>query len=190
MVQIYKKKTDEYTILEKRKGAQLEGMKYIPLFNYFASEAEKHNAFRIITDTYVTDSDGTGIVHQAPAFGEDDFRVCERHGIIERGGVGIPCPVDDSGLFTAEVTDFVGRYVKEADQDIIRAIKAKGRLIQTGNLDHNYPHCWRSDTPLLYRTVPSWFVNVPAIKDKLLANNAQTKWVPSFVGEARYYFLI
>ena len=188
LVQLYKKKGgDDYTILNKLKGSQLEGMKYVPLFDYFANEREKHNAFRIITDNYVTDSDGTGIVHQAPAFGEDDFRVCEKHGIINRGGVDIPCPVDDSGKFTAEVSDYFGRYVKEADNDIIRAIKAKGRLIQQANLEHSYPHCWRSDTPLLYRTVPSWFVNVPAIKEKLIANNSKTKWVPSFVGEARFH---
>ena len=94
--------------------------------------------------------------------------------------------MDSAGRFVAPVTDYLGRHVKEADRDIINGLRKGGRLIQDGNLDHSYPHCWRSDTPLIYRAVPSWFVNVPAIKEKLLACNAQTYWVPGFVGEGRF----
>jgi isoleucyl-tRNA synthetase len=188
VVQIYKKKKgEEYDVLEKVKGAQLEGKRYLPLFPYFASTPGSDQYFRVVSDAYVTDSDGTGIVHQAPAFGEEDFRVCQKHGVIRPGGVGVPCPVDDSGRFTAEVPEFQGKHVKEADREIISTLRGMSRLIQDGNIDHPYPHCWRSDTPLIYRAVPSWFVNVPAIKDRLIGNNKQTRWVPSFVGESRFH---
>lgn len=138
-----------------------------------------------MVDDYVTDDSGTGIVHQAPAFGEDDYRVCLNNDVIQRGK-GIICPVDDNGRYTPEVTDFVGRHVKDCDRDIIRMLKKQDKVVMDQQIVHSYPHCWRSDTPLIYKAVPSWFVNVPSIKEKLLKNNLQSYWVPAFVQEKRF----
>lgn len=183
-----KKKDEEgakggFEVLGKMLGEELVGRKYQPLFPYFA---DHQGAFVVVADNYVTDDSGTGIVHQAPAFGEDDFRVCMANGVI-RIGEPVPCPVDLSGRFEAPVADFEGSYVKDADKDIIAKIKEMGRLVDHSNLMHSYPFCWRSHTPLIYRTVPSWFVRVEAIKERLLANNEQTYWVPSFVKEKRFH---
>ena len=137
-------------------------------------------------DAYVTDDSGTGIVHQAPAFGEDDYRVCLAHGVIKKGGA-VPCPVDDDGCFTPAVVDFAGKHVKEADKEIIAKVKSMQRMIDVSVIVHSYPFCWRSDTPLIYKTVPSWFVRVEDIKPQLLANNDKTMWVPSYVKEKRFH---
>lgn len=177
---------EAFEILEEMRGVALVGLKYEPLFDYFVGREETKNAWVVMADSYVTDSSGTGVVHQAPAFGEDDYRVCLKHNVIARGR-GIICPVDDNGNFTDDVADFKGRYVKEADRDIIRLLTKRGRLVQDRNLTHAYPFCWRSDTPLIYRAVPSWFINVPKIKDKLLVNNMKTYWVPQHVQEKRFH---
>jgi isoleucyl-tRNA synthetase len=169
-------------------GSDLVGRRYEPLFPYFkhlAGDADG-GAFVVVSDGYVTDDSGTGVVHQAPAFGEDDHRVCLANGVVGKGE-GLPCPVDLSGRFTDEVPDFAGVHVKDADKPIIAAIKAAGRLVDHAALVHSYPYCWRSDTPLIYRAVPSWFVAVEAIKDRLLANNALTYWVPAYVKEKRFH---
>lgn len=186
LVQLYKnpKKKKGFQILRKVKGSELVGLKYEPLFNYFAAEY-RERAFRILSDDYVTDSDGTGIVHQAPAFGEDDYRVCTANGVVDLGE-GLPCPVNEDGKFIEPVTDFAGLGVKEADKHIIAALKENGRLIKNESLNHRYPFCWRSDTPLIQRAVPSWFVRVTEIKDKLIANNKETYWVPGFVQHNRF----
>eukprot|EP00887_Chlorella_sp_A99_P005236 scaffold1.g5236.t1 len=123
---------------------------------------------------------------EAPAFGEDDYRVCLAHGVVSRGE-GLPCPVDDAGCFTDPVEDFKGQHVKAADKEIIRRIKDMGRLVDHGAIVHSYPFCWRSDTPLIYKAVPSWFVRVEDIKTRLLANNAATHWVPSYVKDKRFH---
>lgn len=175
-------KGGEWTVVKRFKGAELKGRRYEPLFPYFADHP---GAFQVLTDEYVTEDSGTGVVHQAPAFGEDDYRVCMAAGVIIAGGV-LPCPVDNNGRFTAEVPDFVGRGVKEADTDICAAVKAKGRLVSKGSILHSYPFCWRSDTPLIYMAVPSWFLRLEPIKEQLLANNDQTRWVPSAVKEKRF----
>lgn len=104
----------------------------------------------MVGDTYVTDDSGTGVVHQAPAFGEDDYRVCIASGIVAKGAK-VPCPVDAAGRFSKEVTDFAGEYVKDADKAIVAHIKSLGRLVDISNLVHSYPFCWRSDTPLIYK---------------------------------------
>ncbi|KIY92575.1 isoleucyl-tRNA synthetase [Monoraphidium neglectum] len=150
-----------FEVIAKLQGSELVGLRYEPLFPYFADLAAS-GAFKVVSDGYVTDDSGTGVVHQAPAFGEDDYRVCLAHGVIEKGE-GLPCPVDLSGRFTEEVPDFAGKHVKEADKAIIAAIKERGRLVDVGSLVHSYPFCWRSDTPLIYRAVPSWFVAVSGI---------------------------
>lgn len=107
-------------------------------------------------------------------------------GIIAKGE-SMPCPLDDAGCFTSEVPDFAGRYVKDADKDIIARIKADGHLIDHASIVHSYPFCWRSEQPLLYKAVPSWFVAVESIKERLLANNLKTHWVPSYVQEKRFH---
>lgn len=171
------------TVLSKMKGSDLKGKRYVPLFPYFASRTE---SFKIVTDNYVTDDSGTGIVHQAPAFGEDDHRVCLAHGII-RVDEEVPCPVDEKGCFTEAVTDFAGMYVKEADKAIQKHLKTLDRLAKQSTLVHSYPFCWRSDTPLLYKAVPSWFIRVQNVREKLMANNLKSRWVPDFVQEKRFH---
>eukprot|EP00292_Cryptomonas_paramecium_P004655 CAMPEP_0113728112 /NCGR_PEP_ID=MMETSP0038_2-20120614/41662_1 /TAXON_ID=2898 /ORGANISM="Cryptomonas paramecium" /LENGTH=809 /DNA_ID=CAMNT_0000659505 /DNA_START=36 /DNA_END=2462 /DNA_ORIENTATION=+ /assembly_acc=CAM_ASM_000170 len=179
--QVYKKES-EYTIEGKVLGRELEGIRYKPLL----AEVKKEKGFRVLVDGYVTDSSGTGVVHQAPAFGEDDYRVCLAAGVIEKGET-VPCPVDADGRFTDTVTDFKGMHVKEADKSIQAHLKASGRLLKAGTIVHSYPFCWRSDTPLIYKAVPSWFVKVESIKDRLLACNGETYWVPDFVKEKRFH---
>ncbi|KAI4827855.1 hypothetical protein KUCAC02_031221, partial [Chaenocephalus aceratus] len=178
------KSESEYTILDKFQGKTLKGKKYKPLFPYFAKCGEQ-GAFQVVLDNYVKEEEGTGVVHQAPYFGADDFRVCTEYKIIARDQAPI-CPVDASGCFTSEVTDFVGQYVKDADKNIIKWLKENGRLINASSFKHSYPFCWRSDTPLIYKAVPSWFVRVEHMVDKLLANNDKCYWVPEFVREKRF----
>jgi isoleucyl-tRNA synthetase len=138
-----------YEVLARMKGAELRGKNYEPMFKYFV-DGYKDTAWRVVTDTYVTDDSGTGVVHQAPAFGEDDYRVCSEHGIVAKGAE-VPCPVDSAGRFTAAVSDFEGMHVKDADKGIIAAIKQTGRLVDLTSIVHSYPFCWRSDTPLIYK---------------------------------------
>lgn len=142
-------------------------------------------AFKVVNDTYVTSDSGTGIVHQAPAFGDDDHRIAIANGIV-RADEMPPCPVDEAGLFTAEVTDFAGQYVKAADKEITKVLKARGVLVRSDNIVHSYPFCWRSGTPLIYKAIPVWFVRVQPVVDQLIANNKATLWVPQSVGDHRF----
>ena len=174
----YKKETD-YEVVWTKKGSELVGMSYEPLFNYFAYIEEK-GAFRVFPAAYVTTEDGTGIVHTASGFGEDDNNTLK--------GTGIPviCPVDAECKFTADVPDYQGRFVKECDKDIIARLKAEGKLVLRQNYVHNYPHCWRCHSPLIYRAVSSWFVDVQKIKEKMLKANSQINWVPAHLKEGRF----
>ena len=172
-------KTKQLDVITEFKGSELVGTRYEPLFPYF-SEHEKEGAFVILEDDYVTTDAGTGIVHQAPAFGEDDFRVLRAAGIKVT-----PCPVDMEGKFTDEVTDFEGMNVKEADKHIIRHLKDKGSLYIQEVIDHSYPFCPRSNTPIIYRTIDSWYVRVEQMRDQLKASNAQINWVPAHLKEGR-----
>ena len=183
---IYKDpKKAKFTVVKKIKGKDLEGKKYVPLFDYYL-KTKGDVAFHVLTDSYVTDESGTGVVHQAPGFGEDDYRVCMANGIISKGEI-IPCPVDESGCFTEDVGDWLkGQYVKEADKLISKDLKTRGRLIVQGQIKHSYPFCWRSDTPLIYKAVPSWFVRVENIVQQLLDNNQKTYWVPDYVQDKRF----
>lgn len=173
-----------YEIKETYKGKDLVGKRYEPIFPFFAKESDQY--FQVVSDTYVTDDAGTGVVHQAPAFGEDDYRVCLKFKVIEKGG-DMPCPVNANGLFTEPVSIVVGKHVKEADAELLKAIKAAGRLVQKDVLTHSYPFCWRSDTPLIYKAVPSWFIKVEEIRDKIVENNKKTHWVPKNVQEVRFH---
>jgi isoleucyl-tRNA synthetase len=175
-----------YEIESTMKGSDLVGKKYQPLFDYFASTPQSGEYFRVVSDAYVTDDAGTGVVHQAPAFGEDDYRVCLANKIITKGG-DIPCPVDADGNFTDEVPIVKGIHVKKADDTLMQKLKEMGRLVQKDVLIHSYPFCWRSDTPLIYKAVPSWFIKVEQIRDQVVENNRQTHWVPKEVKEGRFH---
>ncbi|KAJ4374665.1 isoleucine--tRNA ligase [Didymella sp. IMI 355093] len=177
-------KKAKFKIVEKLKGKDLLGWKYEPLFDYLYDEF-KDFGFKVLNDGYVTADSGVGIVHQAPAYGEDDYRVAKEAGVITEDRLP-PNPVDDAGKYTSVVRDFEGQHVKAADKGIIKLLKAKGRLIVDSQLLHSYPFCWRSDTPLIYRTVPSWFIKIQDIKEKMLKNIEGSHWVPSFVKEKRF----
>jgi isoleucyl-tRNA synthetase len=159
------------------KGAQLAGRKYTPLFPYFAAQP---NAFRVLTADFVDVAEGTGVVHMAPGFGEDDLAICQANGIA------VVVPVDDAGKFTSEVTDWAGEHVFEANPKITRVLRERGDLIRHETIVHNYPHCWRTDTPLIYRAMSSWFVRVSQIKDRLVATNQQINWIPSHVKDGLF----
>ena len=172
-------KNRNLTELSNCPGSALVGKKYLPLFPYF-NELKAEGAFTVFADDYVTSDSGTGIVHQAPAFGEDDFRVMKANGVST-----VVCPVDMEGKFTDEVTDFAGVYVKDADKHIIKRLKEAGNLYLQEVIVHSYPFCPRSDTPIIYRTIPSWYVKVEAMRDRLVANNQQINWVPDHIKNGR-----
>jgi isoleucyl-tRNA synthetase len=164
-------------ILAELTGADLVGARYAPLFDYFQGHP---NAFQVIAAGHVTTASGTGLVHMAPDYGEDDFVACKAVDIR------VVESVDDEGNFKPVITDWAGRNIKEADPDIIKALKAKGRLLRHDTIDHPYPFCWRSGTPLIYKAVPAWFVKVEAIRDRMVAHNETIHWVPEAVGGKRF----
>ncbi|GAA5837845.1 hypothetical protein JCM11251_004675 [Rhodosporidiobolus azoricus] len=178
------KKEKKYEVLQTYKGTDLVGWKYEPLFPYF-KEKYADRAFRVVSDTYVTDTSGTGVVHQAPAFGDDDHRVAVLNGIVGKEEMP-PCPIDEKGVYTNEVPDFEGQYVKDADKLIVKQLKAENKVIVATTLTHSYPFCWRSGTPLIYRAIPVWFVRVQDHQSDLVKNNQETRWVPASVGEHRF----
>ncbi|MCK6594490.1 MAG: isoleucine--tRNA ligase [Bacteriovoracaceae bacterium] len=178
-LEAYSKKRN-LEVLETYKGSDLKGLRYEPMFPYF-KHRKADGAFVVLNDNYVTTTDGTGVVHTAPAFGEDDNRIMKEAGLNF-----LECPVDDAGKFTAEVSDFVGVHVKAADKDIIKRLKDEGVLYDQGVLVHSYPFCPRSDTPLIYRSIPSWYVSVEKIKEQLLKSNEEINWTPSHIQEGRF----
>lgn len=175
----YFKDLSEYQRIKSMKGKELEGKHYTPLFPYF-SQRRDQNTFRVIVEDTVSTEDGTGIVHAAPAFGEVDFFACSREGIE------LVCPVDQNGKFTDQVPEYAGMFVKDADKEIIKRLKQEGRVFQHTQIRHRYPFCWRSDTPLIYKAVRTWFVAVEKIKDKILAANEQINWVPEHIKHGRF----
>ena len=179
-VETFAKKRNLEIVGESFKGTELLGKKYEPLFPYF-SDLKSEGAFTIFNDDYVTTDSGTGIVHQAPSFGEDDNRICKAAGMKAE-----VCPLDEVGRFTEEVKDYAGQYVKDADKNIIKHLKDNTRLYDHGNLVHSYPFCYRSGAPLIYRTVPQWFVSVESFKDKLVKNNQEINWVPGHIKNGRF----
>ena len=173
----YEKQLEGATRVATVSGADLVGRRYTPLFDYFASTP---NAFVVLGEDFVTTEEGTGIVHMAPGFGEDDQTACAA------AGIPVVCPVDDRTRFTSEVPDFEGLQVFEANQPVIRVLRERGSLVRSDSYVHAYPHCWRTDTPLVYRAVSSWFVNVTAVKDRLLARNQEIAWVPEHVRDGSF----
>ena len=170
----------EFRVVKTLLGKELVGRRYEPVFDYFADKADE-GAFVVISGDYVTTDSGTGLVHQAPAFGEEDYKAFQAAGLE-----AFACPVSLHGEFTDEVPDFAGRHVKEADKDIISALKAKDALYRQDVIQHSYPYCYRSDTPLIYRAIPSWYVRVTAFKDNLKAANEQINWVPEHIKHGRF----
>jgi isoleucyl-tRNA synthetase len=173
----YYKKEGEYESLKKFKGRDLEGLTYEPLFNYFTGNL---NSFRVLLDGFVSTEDGTGIVHMAPAYGEDDYRICR--------AADIPMvePLDEDCKFTAQVPDYKGQFCKDADKAIIKRLKDEEKLVHQSTIQHSYPFCERTDTPLIYRAIDAWYVRVEDLRDEMLANNAQVHWMPEYVGEKRF----
>ena len=167
----------EFKILERYKGAQLEHQRYEPLFKFIKPEKD---AYYVVLGDFVTTEDGTGIVHTAPAFGEDDYVVGQKYDLP------VVRPVDKSGKFENEITDFQGKFVKDADADIISDLKNRKLLFRKEMVEHSYPHCWRCDSPLLYYARKSWYIRTTDFKDKMLKNNSQIKWYPEEMGEGRF----
>ena len=167
--QNFKKGT--YAILDKFAGATLKGRSYEPLFPYFREKGAE-GAFRVHLADFVSAEDGTGVVHIAPAFGEDDFR------LSKADSFPLVNPVDDAGLFTEPVSDYVGVNVFDANPLIVEQLRREGKLFSTKKITHAYPHCWRTDTPLIYRAISSWYVRVSEHREDLLRANAQINWYP------------
>lgn len=175
----FKKPETEVEIINTYKGKDLVGWHYEPLFPFFISK-KTEGAFRVISSDHVTTDSGTGIVHMAPAFGEEDYFACQK------AGIPMVNPVDDDGMFTDEVPPYSGKRVKDADKDIMADLKKAGSIFKHDTIQHSYPFCYRSDTPLIYRAVSSWFVAVEKIKDNLVKNNKNTDWVPDHLRDGRF----
>jgi len=178
-IESYKKSLD-MEALETVMGKDLVGLEYEPILDYFADQREL-GAFRIHSDSYVTTSDGTGIVHAAPAYGEDDNRVLKASKVSSFAN-----PVNTKGEFTEEVADFKGQYIKEADKGIQKKLKEEGKLIHQSVIVHSYPFCYRTDTPLIYMAMPQWYLNVDEVKTKMLSANQEINWTPEHIKEGRF----
>ena len=165
----------EYEVLEEIKGKELEGIEYEPIMPFV--EPDKKAYFVTLAD-YVTAEDGTGIVHTAPAFGEDDYQTGLRYNLP------VLQPVDEDGKYTT--TPWQGMFVMDADIEILKWLYEEGKLYKKANISHNYPHCWRCKTPLLYYAKPGWYIEMTKLKDKLIENNDGVEWYPPFVGEGRF----
>lgn len=166
---------DDYEVLEEIMGSDLEHIEYEQLIPYINVDKK---AFFVTLADYVTTEDGTGIVHSAPAFGEDDYNIGQKYGLP------VVNPVSEEGKFLE--TPWEGKFVMDADPDIIQWLRESGKLYKKERMLHNYPHCWRCRTPLLYYAKPSWYIEVTKLKDKLIENNNTVNWYPDFVGEKRF----
>ncbi len=167
----------EYEVVESKKGDDFKGIRYMPLFDFVADD---DNAFKVVTDNYVTLTDGTGVVHIAPAFGEDDARVGRANGLPFRQYV------DPQGNFTKEVTPWVGTFVKDGDKFVLEYLKERGTLFAALPFEHSYPFCWRCDTPLIYYARDTWFIEMTKVRDRLVANNRTVNWLPDNIKEGRF----
>ncbi|ANQ09717.1 Isoleucine--tRNA ligase [Plasmodium coatneyi] len=179
---------EDLQLLNRFKGKYLKGLRYKPLFSYFY---DKHNfkerAYKILADDFVTDDAGTGIVHCAPTYGEDDFRVCKNNGVIDPEKSIFIDPIDANGYFTSEVEMVQNLFIKEADNVIKKYLKNENRLLSNNTIVHSYPFCWRSDTPLIYRAIPAWFIRVSNSTKELVKNNNTTYWIPYHIKEKKFH---
>jgi isoleucyl-tRNA synthetase len=166
-----------YQVLRSMPGKDLVGLGYEPLFAYYSQQP---HAFRIVSDDFVSTADGTGIVHIAPAYGEDDYRVCRREGIELVDALDAEC------RFTADVPEYQGVLCKDADKAIIRGLKEAGKLVRHDTIVHSYPFDERTDTPLVYRAIDAWYVRVEDLRERMVANNAPVRWVPEAIGKNRF----
>ena len=174
----YKKELDGFEQVGSLKGSDLVGRAYEPMFPYFAGRT---NCFVVLSGDFVDTAEGTGVVHMAPGFGEDDQKVCEQNGIE------LVCPVDDRGRYTAEVPEWQGTLVFDANKDIIKTLKDRGVLLRHVTYEHNYPHCWRTREPLIYKALPgAWFVKVTAIKDRMQEHNRTIRWIPEHIRDGQF----
>ena len=188
----FKDLNTEVSIISTFLGSELVGLAYDAPFDCYLSRREQFPATHtVLAADYVSAESGTGIVHQAPGFGEEDFNVCFSAGLITE--TDVPCPIDEAGCFVAPVPETLrneplrGKYVKDVDSLIIKDLEDRSRVFLRSTLSHSYPFCWRSDTPLLYRTIPCWFVRVTNIIPQMLEASAETYWVPEFVQEKRFH---
>ena len=169
---------EEYTVVEKRTGKEYEGTEYEPLFDY-AKGSFRERAYYVVCDTYVTLTDGTGVVHIAPAFGEDDYKVGRRYNLP------VVQLVNERGCFDERCPELNGLFAKKADKLILDMLEEKGLLFKKLPFEHSYPFCWRCDTPLLYYARSSWFIEVTKVKDRLIAANRSVNWMPETIKEGR-----
>lgn len=171
-------------IIEKHPGSHYNNQKYEPLFDYFIN----NRTFYVLMGDFVEDGSGTGVVHCAPGFGEDDFNICIEKNVVDTETVGKYCPVDANGRFTSPVDDegLFGVNVIETNPIIIKLLKQRNCVIRSESYMHRYPHCWRTDTPLIYRVVPSFFIRVTSLRSKLLENNEKVNWIPERVGQVQF----
>jgi isoleucyl-tRNA synthetase len=166
----------EYTVLSQHKGTELAGLSYVPVFEFVNVE----KGHQVLTAEYVTEQSGTGIVHIAPAYGEDDYKV------IRENGFSFVNVVDGKGQYTSQVPPFQGRFVKDCDVDIVRYLADKGLLYHKEKHEHSYPHCWRCDSPLLYYANESWFIQTTAVKGQFIQNNEEITWYPDHIKHGRF----
>jgi len=171
-----------YKVLSTHVGKEFDGWEYEPILPYYA-----HRTFKVILCDYVETGSGSGIVHIAPGFGEEDFYACIKHGIVTEKEIGQYCPVDDYGLFTDPIVDYKGIHVFECNDKIMARLKQENKLLKKESIVHKYPHCWRTDKPLIYKAVSSFFIDVPQIKDQLVANNKKVRWMPEHIGTGRFH---
>ena len=176
LIKKFYKSKDEYEITKEIKGKELENQKYEPLFPYFK---DNPNSFKFILGNFVTAEEGTGIVHTAPAFGEDDNAICREYKIP------MVQPVDDNGKFTKEIKEYKGQLVHDTNEQIVIDLKKANKAISSRKEEHEYPFCYRCDTKLIYRALPAWFVDIQKIKDKLLKLNLKINWFPEHLKEGR-----
>ena len=177
----YKKQLEHAQKVGSMKGSELLGLSYEPMFPYF-KDLKAKGAFKVLSGEFVSTEDGTGIVHIAPGFGQDDFDVCRAYD----KDFPVVCPVDEAGKFTAEVPDYEGKQVFETNEPIMQLLKEKGILVKKEQYTHTYPFCWRTDTPLIYKAMSSWFVKVTDFRDEMVKNNQQINWVPEHIKDGRF----
>ena len=177
----YKKQLEHATQVGTMKGKDLLGLSYEPMFPYFKHLKDK-GAFRVLSGEFVSTEDGTGVVHIAPGFGQDDFDACRAYD----ENFPVICPVDEAGKFTSEVPDYQGKQVFETNEPIMQWLKENGLLVKKEQYTHSYPFCWRTDTPLIYKAMSSWFVKVTDFRDDMVKNNQEINWVPDHIKDGRF----
>lgn len=180
-VSTYFKKENEYQKVCNFSQKDLEGVKYEPMYSIY--QHEYHHAFKVLYDDYVSSDKGTGCVHQAPAFGQDDYRVGLKFDLIDKNKKP-PCPIDVNGIFT--LTEYAGIYIKDAEKSIVKELKNRHLVFKVDRQKHEYPFCWRSDTPLIYMAVPAWFMKVEHMRDRMVELNSKVNWIPTEIGENRF----